>query len=192
MFAKRYKEWLPSPKEGDILILKGIKQVKVHQDIPPPCTLLSLLLAESPVRDHGSVIFGDKLKWAIYDPVTESVTHGDLGDAPRESGADDGKGAVIKPFYEPEPDELLYCKQLSEWWKSVGKKRTEERGTAVQCISVTTRKMSHRIHRLISETDHESEPGGYFDCTVQVAFFSTHPKASYLRAFGTGTVRLQE
>ena len=115
------------------------------------------------------MIFGDKLKWAIYDPVTESVTHGDLGDAPRESGADDGRGTVIKPFYEPETDDLLYCKQLSEWWKATEKERTEEHDTTGQCVSVTTRKVTHRIHRLISETDHESEPGGYFDCTVQVA-----------------------
>jgi len=114
------------------------------------------------------VIFGDKLKWAIYDPVAESVTHGELGDAPRESGADDGRGTVIKPFYEPEPDDLLYCKQLSEWWKTVEKKRAEEHDAVAQCGSVITRKIAHRIHRLISEADHESEPGGYFDCTVQV------------------------
>ncbi|KAF9651467.1 hypothetical protein BDM02DRAFT_810756 [Thelephora ganbajun] len=151
MFAKRYKEWLPSPKQGHILILKGIKQVKNNQ-----------------FGDHGSVVFGDKLKWAIYDPVIESVTHGDLGDAPRESGADDGRGAVIKPFYEPEPGDLLYCKRLSEWWKAVEGNRAEECDTAAQCGNVTARKMSQRTHRLISETDHESEPSGYFDCTVQV------------------------
>lgn len=114
------------------------------------------------------MIFGDKLKWAIYDPVTESVTHGDLGDVPRESGADGGRGAVIRPFYEPEPGDILYCKRLSEWWKAVGSKRAEEHDTVAQCVSVTTRKLSSRIHRLISETDNESEPGGYFDCTVQV------------------------
>jgi hypothetical protein len=122
------------------------------------------------------VIFGDKLKWAIYDPVTESVTHSDLGDAPRESGADDGRGAVIKPFYDPEPDDLLYCKQLSEWWKTIEKRRVEERDAVPQCVSVATRKISHRIHRLISGTDHESEPGGYFDCTIQVTFFPTYPE----------------
>ena len=99
---------------------------------------------------------------------------------------------MIKPFYEPEPDELLYCKQLSEWWKTVEKIRTEEYGAVAQCASVTTRKISHRIHRLISETDHESEPGGYFDCTVQVAFFSTYSTTLYLRAFGTGATGLQK
>ena len=114
------------------------------------------------------MVFGDKLKWAMFDPITESVTHGDLGDVPRESGADGGMGAIIKPFYEPEPGDLLYCKQLSEWWKTVEKKRAEEGGSVAQCVSVATWKMGHRIHRLISETNHESEPGGYFDCTVQV------------------------
>ena len=129
------------------------------------------------------MIFGDKLKWAIYDPVAESVTHGDLGDAPREAGADDGRGTVVKPFYEPEAEDLLYCKQLSEWWKAIKKKMVEEHGTVAQCVSVTARKATHRIHRLISETDHESEPGGYFDCTVQVTFSPAHPETSYLRAF---------
>ena len=46
MFAKCYKEWLPSPKQGDILILKGIKQVKVCQRFPPSYTSLNLLLVE--------------------------------------------------------------------------------------------------------------------------------------------------
>jgi len=76
---------------------------------------------------------------------------------------------VIKPFYEPELGDLLYCKQLSEWWKAVEEKRAEEHGAMAQCGSVTTRKIAHRVHRLVSETNHESEPGGYFDCTVQVS-----------------------
>jgi len=114
------------------------------------------------------VIFGDKLKWAIYDPVSETVTHGDLGGAPRESGADDGRGTVIKPFYEPKSGDLLYCKRLSEWWKAVEAKRAEGHDATAQCVSLATRRMSHRVHRLISEAHHESEPGGYFDCTVQV------------------------
>ena len=116
------------------------------------------------------MIFCDKLKWAIYDPVTESVTHGDLGDTPRESRADEGRGAVIRPLYEPEPGDVLYCKRLSGWWKTIENRRAEERDTVAQCVSVITRKSTFRIHRLISETDHESDPGGYFDCTVQVSF----------------------
>lgn len=75
---------------------------------------------------------------------------------------------MIKPFYEPGPGDLHYCRQLLEWWKTVEKKRVEERGEVVQCGSTATLRTTHRIHRLISETDHESEPGGYFDCTVQV------------------------
>lgn len=112
------------------------------------------------------MIFGDKLKWAIYDPVTGSVTH--PSDAPRESRADCGKGVVVTPFYEPRPSDLLYCKRLSQWWKTIEKKRAEEGDAAPQRSSVVTRRVTHRMHRLISETDHESEPGGYFDCTVQV------------------------
>ena len=99
---------------------------------------------------------------------------------------------MIKPFYEPEPGDLIYCKQLSEWWKTVEKKRTEGYDAVAQCVSVSTRKTSHRIHRLISETDHESEPGGYFDCTVQVTLFPTYTETSYLRAFGAGATGFQE
>jgi hypothetical protein len=109
----------------------------------------------------------------MYDSTTESVTHGDLGGVPRESGADDGRGTTIKPFYEPEPGDLLYCKRLSEWWKTVERKRAEEHDAVAQCSSVISRRMALRMHRLISETDHESEPGGYFDCTVQVAIACT-------------------
>lgn len=119
------------------------------------------------------MIFRDKLKWAIFDPATESVVHGDLRDTPRESGGDDGRGAMVRPFYDPEPGDILYCKQLSEWWETVEKKRVDEHESMAQCASVTTRRPTHRIHRLISETDHESEPGGYFDCTVQVSFLLT-------------------
>ena len=115
------------------------------------------------------MIFADKLKWAIFDPVTESVVHGDLSGAPRESGGDDGRGAMVRPFYDPEPGDILYCRQLSEWWETVEKQRVDEHESAAQCVSITTRRQTHRIHRLISETDHESEPGGYFDCTVQVS-----------------------
>jgi hypothetical protein len=114
------------------------------------------------------VIFGEKLEWAIYDPVANSVTHGDPGNAPRESVADDNRRMTIKPFYQPENDDLLYCKRLSEWWKTIEKKRTEELDVTVQCSSVIAGRTGHRIHRLISETNHESEPGGYFDCTIQV------------------------
>ena len=114
------------------------------------------------------MIFGDKLKWAIYDPVTESVTHGDPGNAPREAGVDGSGRIVIRPFYEPETNDLLYCKRLSEWWKSVEKKRAEKGDATAQCGSVIAGRTTHRIHRLVCETNHESEPGGYFDCTVQV------------------------
>lgn len=118
------------------------------------------------------MVFWDKLKWAIYDPVTESVTHGDPGDALRESGADDGKGAMVTSFYEPRPGDLLYCKRLSEWWKTVEKKRGVEGDAAAYRHSTVPRRATHRMHRLISETNHESEPGGYFDCTVQVTVTS--------------------
>ena len=49
MFAKRYREWLPSPKRGDILILKGIKQVRVCRYFPPSSSSLNLLLAEQSI-----------------------------------------------------------------------------------------------------------------------------------------------
>ena len=42
MFTKRYREWLPSPKYGDILILTGIKRTKVLQ-----CSSALARLAES-------------------------------------------------------------------------------------------------------------------------------------------------
>lgn len=126
----------------------------------------------------------------MYDPVTESVTHGGSDDTVRPSGADDGKGVMVKPFYEPRPGDLLYCKRLSEWWKAVEKNRVEE-GDAAQRSGVTTWRAAHRMHRLISETDHESEPGGYFDCTVQVTI-SCLLGAPHLMKFIIGVKWLQK
>jgi hypothetical protein len=137
------------------------------------------------------VIFEDKLKWAIFDPVTQSVRHGDLSGVPRESGGDDGRGAMLRPFYDPEPGDILYCKQLSEWWETVEKKRVDGHESVAQCVSVASRRPTHRIHRLISETDHESEPGGYFDCTVQVSLLPTRSEV-YLTWFTIGVTGLQK
>lgn len=75
---------------------------------------------------------------------------------------------MIRPFYEPKPGDLSYCRRLSEWWKTAEKKWSEDCNVGAQCNSAITWRPTHRMHRLISETDHESEPGGFFDCTVQV------------------------
>ena len=116
--------------------------------------------------------------------------HKNFPRSPRKTGADDYQGVVMDPFYEPEPAELRYCKRLSGWWKAIERKGAKGDSVARRS-TVTARKMVHRIHRLISETDHESEPGGYFDCTVQVKFL-TYSGTSYLTAFGAGAEWLQK
>jgi hypothetical protein len=46
-------------------------------------------------------------------------------------------------------------------------KRKEDMGVIHQVQPSST---PHRIHRLISETNYDCEPGGYFNCTVQVSY----------------------
>ena len=107
--------------------------------------------------------FPNKLVWAAFSPSTNAIYHGQLNDVPREEGlADGGFGVPFSPFYEPKEGELRYCSKLSDWWRRL--QNIEESGVDVVC-SPTPR----RIHRLISEAGPSVEPGGYFDCTVEVS-----------------------
>ena len=107
--------------------------------------------------------FSNKLAWAAFSPSTNSIYHGQLNNVPREEGlADGGFGVPFSPFYEPKEGEVRYCSKLSDWWRRL--QNIEQSGVDVVC-NPTPR----RVHRLISEAGPSVQPGGYFDCTVEVS-----------------------
>ena len=108
----------------------------------------------------------NKLVWAAFSPSTNAIYHGQLNNVPREEGlADGGFGVPFSPFYEPKEGELQYCSKLSDWWRRL--QNVEESGADVVCSPIP-----RKIHRLISEAGPSAQPGGYFDCTVEVSSVS--------------------
>lgn len=115
-------------------------------------------------------VYSDKLKWAIYSPKTSTLHHGVRGDVPESERMNEGTGVLMCPFFVPPPPqgELIYCKRLGEWWERLLSLYSEYLGDVVQVGASTTACRQQRQHRLISETTQDSEPDGYFDCTIRV------------------------
>ncbi|KAJ7685518.1 hypothetical protein DFH06DRAFT_1158715 [Mycena polygramma] len=147
-FTTKYAKWLPSASEGSVMILQNIK-TSMH---------------------GGNVVgtgFDDKLQWAVYDPMTGQIGHGDLGGVPKSERLDGGHGASFTPFYTGTHADLNYCKALDEWWRGVTEKRLAAMGTIHQIggdTSYTSIGPPKRKHQLISET----KTNTFFDCTVRV------------------------
>ncbi|KAG6336324.1 hypothetical protein ID866_2773 [Astraeus odoratus] len=107
--------------------------------------------------------YTDKLRWAVYDPARNNARLIDRGNAPEGESTDGGVGYFYTPFWKPSDEgaELKYCKQLSTW-----RDELQESGrdvTRVQCPTRATKE-----HRLLSEVSPEIEPGGFFNCTVEI------------------------
>ncbi|KAG5645070.1 hypothetical protein DXG03_007160 [Asterophora parasitica] len=147
-FTKRYAQWLPQPKLGEILIVHDIR-ITNYQGNPM------------------GVGYKDKMQWAIYTPATRKIRHGDLGDAPEAEGVDEGLGYRFSPFIYPEDPELAHCLKLTDWWSEVEKHRKSV-NEVHQVAAVSTSTRPQRMHRLISEAGPDVHPSGYFDCTVEV------------------------
>ncbi|KAJ6531307.1 hypothetical protein B0H19DRAFT_1191176 [Mycena capillaripes] len=148
-FTKKYKEWLPTAREGSVIILHEIKAAINRGDTVA----------------NG---YHDRLKWAVYDPTTRQIGHGDLGGAPECEGLDEGYGVLFTPFYSAEDTDLPYCEALDDWWRGVSEKRLAAMGNVHQVggdrVSISSGGASHRKHQLVSETKIDQ----YFDCTVRV------------------------
>ncbi|KAJ7685524.1 hypothetical protein DFH06DRAFT_1289373 [Mycena polygramma] len=147
-FTKKYAKWLPSASEGSVIILYKIKTTTYGDN----------------VVGNG---YHDKLQWAVYDPTTGQIGHGDLGGAPESERLADGYGANFTPFYTGTEDDLIYCKALDEWWHGVSEKRLAAMGTIHQIgdqPSATLSRAPRRRHKLIEDTEIDE----YFDCTIKV------------------------
>ncbi|KAJ7177520.1 hypothetical protein C8R43DRAFT_1118508 [Mycena crocata] len=144
-FAKKYKEWLPASKPGDVLILRDVK------------------VAVSADGARGGTGYRDKLRWWRYDVSSNIRGHGDLDGKPRSEGVDDGHGVQFSPFYEATPTESAYCDSLRNWWFDLVGARNGLQGT-----EVGRAKKQRREHMLICDVIPTMENGGFFDCTVEV------------------------
>jgi hypothetical protein len=103
------------------------------------------------------------MQWAIYDPDTGEISQPDPDL--------NGHRSHNPPNWHVVRQEKEYCAQLVRWWAAVQQTRAERLGTAVQIGGgpvVAAEKPVHRQHLLIREADPQREPGGYFNCTVEV------------------------
>ncbi|KAG8217634.1 hypothetical protein J3R82DRAFT_5787 [Butyriboletus roseoflavus] len=108
--------------------------------------------------------YGDKLRWAVYDPLGHSIKPPSKGNAPENELLDDGMSYEFSPFWEPFQDsiELQYCRQIGEWWKA----RHELEGQNVSTVEYS--RPPPKQHLLISESSPDHPPRGFFNCTVEV------------------------
>ncbi|KAJ6472195.1 hypothetical protein C8R47DRAFT_1146825 [Mycena vitilis] len=144
-FTAKYARWLPSARKGSVVLLQDMK-TSVHGD------------------NLVGTGFHDRLKWAVYDPMTGQIGHGNLGGAPKSERLDAGHGASFTPFYTGTRADLNYCKALDEWWRQVSEKRLAAMGTIHQIGGNISIGHPKRKHQLISETQLDT----FFDCTVRV------------------------
>lgn len=109
--------------------------------------------------------YGDKLRWAVYDPLGHSTRPPNKGTAPEKEPIDDGMGYEYSPYWEPFQDsiELEYCRQIWEWWKA----KRELEGQNVSTVEFSGRPCKR--HLLISEASPNLPPSGFFNCTVEVS-----------------------
>ncbi|TRM58622.1 hypothetical protein BD626DRAFT_550637 [Schizophyllum amplum] len=146
-FSKVFREYSPRPDPGQILIMRGIKRY-----------------------NDQNIGYSDHLQWAIYDPATRSTTHGDIpSEVPRIANM---RGRLSSPFWDADEEEIKYCADLHEWWmeKKQEEQRRIESGNIIQIeSSFMSRGSSRRQHLLLSDASPDVQPGGYFDCTVEVS-----------------------
>lgn len=116
--------------------------------------------------------YKDKLRWAIFNPETGLVHHGDKAGAPDSEGLADGFGFEFSPFWTPKAVELTQCLRLADWWRAVLKVVQSTMGEVHQIGSGEMYSKPRRIHRLISEASPDIPPNGFFDCTVEVSAIS--------------------
>ncbi|TFK54610.1 hypothetical protein OE88DRAFT_933707 [Heliocybe sulcata] len=149
-FSKLYQEWLPRPRQGDVLLLRKVKR-SIWQE------------------SSMGIGYFDKLRWAIYSPSIGEWHHGDLGEAPRVMALGGGFGAPFSPFWDMQQDELEYCIQLADWWQAMEKEKRKRMGFIQQVSMVPRYSMGGgKQHRLISDCTPDMPPAGYFNCTVEV------------------------
>jgi len=176
-FTAKYEGWLPSPKIGDIVTLRGVKvsTVPIFTSILSSFSTIVFADAEpvSILQSGGSTLVGykNRLRWAIFDPEAGKLHHGDRGEAPQSEGLGDGFGYQFCPFWTAKEAELTHCLRLTDWWLAAVKTIQSKMGHVYQVrtdVSYLSGPRARRVHRLISEASPDLPPNGFFDCTVEV------------------------
>ncbi|KAF7337991.1 Telo-bind domain-containing protein [Mycena venus] len=161
-FRVTRKEWLPSPSVGSVILLRDIVTKN---------------------GDMTAIGYDDKLQWAVYDPLTQKIGRGKLGNTPESEAPAGALGVPSGPFYVPTETDLAYCVALGKWWRAISQAAT---GTIHQIeaeSSFSSRRSFGRKHLLMSQVMTEIEIDGYFDCTVRI--IDGHPNGSAHRLYVT-------
>ncbi|KAJ7827518.1 hypothetical protein B0H14DRAFT_2595232 [Mycena olivaceomarginata] len=170
------RNWLPAAKPGDAVLLHNIK---------------TSILYDNTV----AIGYWDKLQWAVYDPATKQIGHGNSPHATESISLAGGYGVKFSSFFHGATEaDLKYCVALDGWWREVEAKRLAAMGTIHQIgaeISSTSFRSSgsKREHRLISDLSVD-RIGQYFDCTVRV--IHGHPNGRTHRLYVTDGTPLQD
>ncbi|KAL4067753.1 hypothetical protein J3A83DRAFT_4254123 [Scleroderma citrinum] len=149
-FQKKYVEWLPQLKNGDIVILRRLKMTEFNGVLK-------------------AIGYSDKLRWAVYDHATNNIQPYNGGGVPEGETMDNGVGYYFTPFWKPDVDgaELKYCKQLFTWQEGL-------QGTGRDVIRIQCAVRPQKEHRLLSEVSPDVAPQGFFNCTVEVLQTFSH------------------
>lgn len=152
-FAKKYKEWLPQPLVGDVIVLKYVKIVTFNGNL----------------RGTG---YSDRLRWAIFSPKSGKIRHGELGSVPEFEPLADHHSYIFSPFFQPGEEVIKRCISLSDWWSEMTKIKKpageECHDIGLDSETLLRSRKAMRRHLFISEAGPEVPPNGFFNCTVEV------------------------
>jgi hypothetical protein len=114
------------------------------------------------------------MQWAIFDPETGNIHHGNKDGAPDSEALAGGFGYPFGPFYEARQHaELVYCRRLADWWRASLSIVQAKLGLVHQIgdhnFSDFPMNLPRR-HQLISEASPYTEADGFMDCTIEVRF----------------------
>ncbi|KAJ4463446.1 hypothetical protein C8R41DRAFT_906893 [Lentinula lateritia] len=144
-------KWLPSVREGDIVILHNVKASNFN---------------------WGTNLVGykDKLQWAIYGRDGK-LAHGVIpSDIPRDTTTD--RGFRFTPFLQSGDSTLLsYCSKLREWWNAVECKKKEFLGKTHQVgnhVLTPPPERSARPWLSIKDANTGTISNGYFNCVAEI------------------------
>ncbi|KAJ3850644.1 hypothetical protein EV368DRAFT_84337 [Lentinula lateritia] len=150
-FAEVNSKWLPSVREGDIVVLHNVKASNFN-------------------GGTNLVGYKDKFQWAIYGRDGK-LAHGVIpSDIPRDTTTD--RGLRFTPFLQSGDSTLLsYCSKLREWWNAVECKKKEFLGETHQVgnhVLTPPPERSARPWLSIKDVDTGIISNGYFNCVAEI------------------------
>ncbi|TFK30207.1 hypothetical protein FA15DRAFT_203282 [Coprinopsis marcescibilis] len=149
-----YEDSLPNPEIGDVLVLASLKVAKGAVSV---------------------VGYSNRYKWARYSPEKRAFHYGKLDQNLEPEGLAGGRFGVphtpaLTQLQNSRPLPVKAAEELSSWWKEQETARNAEMDKCRVSAPETSVQYGRakRLHRLIKDAMPNSEPGGYFDCTVEI------------------------